>query len=135
MKIVSTFGQNGVRQHLLYITTLDLNSVFDKKYNFLLFDPYMSFFKFLKPFPILQNISLPTTQNKGRFSFTAFQTFTRKSVKSNRQPKLLAAMLSKESTAKNSFNLEDTYLGKALYSQYHRITHDFLNFRLQKFQI
>ena len=60
----------------------------------------MSFFKFLKPFPILQNISLPTTQNKGRFGFAAFQTFTRKPVKSNGEAELLVAMLSKESTAK-----------------------------------
>ena len=70
----------------------------------------MSFLKFLKPFPILQNISLPTTQNKGRFGFTAFQTFTRKPVKSNGEAELLVAMLSKESTTKNSFNLEDVYL-------------------------
>ena len=70
----------------------------------------MSFFNFFKPFPILQNISLPTTQNKGRFGFAAFQTFTRKSVKSNGEAELLVAMLSKESTAKNRFNLEDIYL-------------------------
>ena len=41
------------------------------------------FGKFFKPFPIRQNFSLSTTQNKG--SFMAFQTFGIKAIKSNEE--------------------------------------------------
>ena len=47
----------------------------------------------------------------------SFQTFGAKTIKSNEETEVLIAMLSKESMAKISFNLEDKYLWKALNSQ------------------
>ena len=60
---------------------------------------------------------MSTTQNKGRFGFMAFQAFGTKAIKSNGETKVLIAILSKESMAKISFNLEGKYLWKALNSQ------------------
>ena len=75
------------------------------------------FGKSFKPFPIRRNFTLSTTQNKGRFGFMSFQTFGAKAIKSSEETEVLIAMLSKESMAKISFNLEDKYLWKALNSQ------------------
>lgn len=47
----------------------------------------------------------------------SFQTFGAKAIKSSEETEVLIAMLSKESMAKISFNLEDKYLWKALNSQ------------------
>ena len=47
----------------------------------------------------------------------AFQAFGTKAIKSNGETKVLIAILSKESMAKISFNLEGKYLWKALNSQ------------------
>ena len=119
LEYISIFGQNSVPQDPLYIAALVLNSVFGEKNiifsslsqicHFFLRIP-TCFGKFFKPFPSRRNFTMSTTQNKGRFGFMAFQTFGTKAIKSNEETEVLIAMLSKESMAKISLNIEDKYL-------------------------